>query len=103
MAAEGHDAVRRIERVDHEDLVVDDGASDREHLIVRGHRALAEAYAVHILDVYDHYRFRAVEAELSAEKKNPAEPEPRPIPDSTASSTRRMPDNKRHRIGSRDT
>ena len=33
-----------------------------------GHQALAEAYAVHVLDVYDHYRFRAVEAETNAGK-----------------------------------
>jgi len=32
-------------------------------VIVSGDPALAEAYAVHILDVYDHYRFRAVQAE----------------------------------------
>ena len=29
--------------------------------IVTGHRDLAMAYAVHVLDVYDHYRFRAIE------------------------------------------
>ena len=40
-------------------------------MIVRGHKALAEAYAVHVLDVYDHYRFRAAEAEVSAQKKRP--------------------------------
>ena len=27
-------------------------------LIIRGNQALAQAYAVHVLDVYDHYRFR---------------------------------------------
>ena len=43
-------------------------SNDENLIIVRGHRALAEAYAVHVLDVYDHYRFRAVEAELSAKK-----------------------------------
>ena len=32
-------------------------------VIVSRHRELAEAYAVHILDVYDHYRFRAIETE----------------------------------------
>jgi phosphatidylserine/phosphatidylglycerophosphate/cardiolipin synthase-like enzyme len=33
-------------------------ANDENFLIVRGHRRLAEAYAVHVLDVYDHYRWR---------------------------------------------
>ncbi|OWV80961.1 hypothetical protein ATY75_28070 [Rhizobium sp. N122] len=44
-------------------------ANDENMLIVKGDRALAEAYAVHILDVYDHYRFRAVEAELKRQGK----------------------------------
>lgn len=43
--------------------------NDENLVIVRGHQALAVAYAVHVLDVYDHYRFRAVEAELSDPKK----------------------------------
>ena len=38
-------------------------------MIVQGHKELAAAYAVHILDVYDHYRFRAVEAELARQGK----------------------------------
>jgi phosphatidylserine/phosphatidylglycerophosphate/cardiolipin synthase-like enzyme len=33
--------------------------NDENLLIIRGNRALAEAYAAHVLDVYDHYRFRA--------------------------------------------
>ncbi|MDR7268130.1 phosphatidylserine/phosphatidylglycerophosphate/cardiolipin synthase-like enzyme [Pelomonas saccharophila] len=37
--------------------------NDENMVIVSGDQALAEAYAVHILDVYDHYRFRAVQAE----------------------------------------
>jgi phosphatidylserine/phosphatidylglycerophosphate/cardiolipin synthase-like enzyme len=32
--------------------------NDENLLIVAGHRELAQAYAVHVLDVYDHYRFR---------------------------------------------
>ena len=28
--------------------------------MIRGNRALAVAYMVHILDVYDHYKFRAI-------------------------------------------
>lgn len=38
-------------------------SNDENLLVVSGDRALAEAYAVHILDVYDHYRFRAIETE----------------------------------------
>jgi phosphatidylserine/phosphatidylglycerophosphate/cardiolipin synthase-like enzyme len=34
--------------------------NDENLLIVRGHKALAQAYAVHVLDIYDHYRFRYV-------------------------------------------
>ncbi|MEO8675623.1 MAG: phospholipase D-like domain-containing protein [Casimicrobiaceae bacterium] len=44
-------------------------SNDENLVIVRGHQALAIAYAVHVLDVYDHYRFRAVEGELSHPKK----------------------------------
>jgi phosphatidylserine/phosphatidylglycerophosphate/cardiolipin synthase-like enzyme len=36
-------------------------SNDENMLIISGHRDLAVAYAVHVLDVYDHYRFRAVE------------------------------------------
>jgi phosphatidylserine/phosphatidylglycerophosphate/cardiolipin synthase-like enzyme len=32
--------------------------NDENLLIVKGHRKLAEAYAVHVMDVYDHYRWR---------------------------------------------
>jgi phosphatidylserine/phosphatidylglycerophosphate/cardiolipin synthase-like enzyme len=42
-------------------------SNDENMLIVSGNRALAEAYAVHILD--DHYRFRAIEAERKRKGK----------------------------------
>jgi phosphatidylserine/phosphatidylglycerophosphate/cardiolipin synthase-like enzyme len=32
--------------------------NDENLLIVRGHRELAQAYAVHVMDIYEHYRFR---------------------------------------------
>jgi phosphatidylserine/phosphatidylglycerophosphate/cardiolipin synthase-like enzyme len=32
--------------------------NDENLLIVKGHRSLAEAYAVHVMNVYDHYRWR---------------------------------------------
>ncbi|MGK9171303.1 hypothetical protein KXR53_33740 [Inquilinus limosus] len=44
-------------------------SNDENMVIVSGDRALAEAYMVHVLDVYDHYRFRAVEQELEREGK----------------------------------
>jgi hypothetical protein len=40
-------------------------------LIIAGDQALAAAYAVHILDVYDHYRFRAVEADRKKNGETP--------------------------------
>lgn len=33
-------------------------ANDENLVIIRGNRALAEAYAAHVLHIYDHYRFR---------------------------------------------
>ena len=36
--------------------------NDENLLIIRGNRALARAYAVHVLDVYDHYRFRYMQS-----------------------------------------
>jgi phosphatidylserine/phosphatidylglycerophosphate/cardiolipin synthase-like enzyme len=44
-------------------------SNDENLVIVSGDRALAEAYAVHILDVYDHYRFRAIETERQRKGK----------------------------------
>ena len=33
-------------------------ANDENFVIVKGHQSLAEAYATHVMDVYDHYRWR---------------------------------------------
>lgn len=33
-------------------------SNDENLLIIRGNQDLAQAYAVHVLDIYDHYRFR---------------------------------------------
>jgi len=44
--------------------------NDENLLIIRNNKKLIEAYAVHILDVYDHYRFRAVQLDLEAKGKN---------------------------------
>lgn len=84
-----HDKVVVVDPLDPEKCVVAFGshnlgykasyANDENLMIVRGHAPLAKAYAAHVLDVYDHYRFRAVEAELAAAaKKRPkSAPDPR--------------------------
>ncbi|MDP3737500.1 MAG: phospholipase D-like domain-containing protein [Hyphomonadaceae bacterium] len=74
-----HDKVLVIDPQDPERCVVAFGShnlgykasysNDENLVIVRGHQALAQAYAVHVLDIYDHYRFRAAEAEVAAAKK----------------------------------
>ncbi len=43
--------------------------NDENLLIIQGNRRLIEAYTVHILDVYDHYRFRAVQQDLHRQRK----------------------------------
>jgi phosphatidylserine/phosphatidylglycerophosphate/cardiolipin synthase-like enzyme len=43
--------------------------NDEQFVMIRGDQALAQAYAVHVLDVYDHYRYRAVKADRKAGKK----------------------------------
>lgn len=45
-------------------------SNDENMVIVTGDKALAQAYAVHVLDVYDHYRFRAIEAERRKQGKS---------------------------------
>jgi phosphatidylserine/phosphatidylglycerophosphate/cardiolipin synthase-like enzyme len=42
--------------------------NDENLLIIRGNRALAQAYAVHVMDVYDRYRFRYVRKQLGPGK-----------------------------------
>ena len=74
-----HDKILVLDPLDPNNCVVAFGShnlgykasysNDENLTIVRGHQALAEAYAVHVLDVYDHYRFRAAEAEANAGKK----------------------------------
>jgi len=41
-------------------------SNDENMVIVSGHRALAEAYLVHVLDVYEHYRFRAIQTDMES-------------------------------------
>ncbi len=40
--------------------------NDENLIITKGAKALAQAYAVHVADVYEHYRFRAWQAEAAA-------------------------------------
>ena len=44
-------------------------SNDENLVVVAGHQELAMAYAVHVLDVYDHYRFRAVQTDQRREGK----------------------------------
>ncbi len=44
-------------------------SNDENMLIVTGHRELSMAYAVHVLDVYDHYRFRAIQNDRAKKRK----------------------------------
>lgn len=74
-----HDKVLVIDPRDPEKCVVAFGShnfgykasysNDENLVIVEGHAALAQAYAAHVLDVYDHYRFRAAEAEVTAQAR----------------------------------
>lgn len=45
--------------------------NDENLLIIRGHRELARAYAVYVMSVYQHYRFRSYIREMLAEGKKP--------------------------------
>ncbi|MES0100652.1 group II intron reverse transcriptase/maturase [Mesorhizobium sp. M0019] len=74
-----HDKILVIDPMDPKNCVVAFGShnqgfkasygNDENLVIVQGHRAIAQAYAAHVLDVYDHYKFRAREAEIAAKKK----------------------------------
>jgi phosphatidylserine/phosphatidylglycerophosphate/cardiolipin synthase-like enzyme len=65
-----HDKVVVIDPLDEKNSVVITGshnlgfkasyANDENMVIVKGNAKLAQAYAVHALDVFDHFRFRAV-------------------------------------------
>ncbi|HEY4325869.1 MAG TPA: phospholipase D-like domain-containing protein [Mucilaginibacter sp.] len=43
--------------------------NDENLVIIRNNPALVQAFAIHILDIYEHYRFRAVQKELHDEHK----------------------------------
>ena len=44
-------------------------SNDENLVVVRGHKDLALAYTAHVLDVYEHYRFRAMEIAKRAKEK----------------------------------
>ncbi len=81
-----HDKILVIDPLDPENCVVAFGShnqgykasysNDENLVIVQRDPALAQAYAAHVLDVFDHYRFRAAEAERSAELKRTGQPAP---------------------------
>ncbi|MDQ0392866.1 hypothetical protein [Labrys monachus] len=74
-----HDKILVIDPMDSQSCVVAFGShnqgykasysNDENLVIVRGHQGIAQAYAAHVLDVYDHYKFRATEAEIAAKQK----------------------------------
>ena len=49
--------------------------NDENMLIIRGHRGLAEAYACHVLDLYDHYAWRFLLKEHPEIFGKPLEPD----------------------------
>jgi phosphatidylserine/phosphatidylglycerophosphate/cardiolipin synthase-like enzyme len=64
-----HDKIVVIDPLSRDDCVVVTGshnlgfkasyANDENCVVMRGNQALAAAYMVHVLDIYDHYKFRA--------------------------------------------
>lgn len=44
--------------------------NDENLLIIKNNPTLVQAYAVHVLDVYDHYRFRAAQADAAQSGKS---------------------------------
>jgi len=45
--------------------------NDENLVIIRGHKKLAQAYATHVMSVYQHYRFRSYIRETLAQGKDP--------------------------------
>lgn len=74
-----HDKIVVIDPLDPTNCVVAFGShnmgfkasysNDENLVIIKGNAPLAKAYATHVLDVFDHYRFRAAEAQRSADMK----------------------------------
>jgi phosphatidylserine/phosphatidylglycerophosphate/cardiolipin synthase-like enzyme len=45
-------------------------SNDENLLIIQNNPGLIRAFALHVLDIFEHYRFRAVQADLESEHKN---------------------------------
>jgi phosphatidylserine/phosphatidylglycerophosphate/cardiolipin synthase-like enzyme len=52
-------------------------ANDENMLIIRGNQNLALAYAVHVMDVYDHYKFRAALEQQARDAMLAGKPKPK--------------------------
>lgn len=82
-----HDKIVVIDPLSKTDCVVITGshnlgfkasyANDENMLIIRGNQALALAYTVHVLDVYDHYKFRAALEQQVRDALLAGKPEPK--------------------------
>jgi len=82
-----HDKIVVIDPMSETDCVVITGshnlgfkasyANDENMLILRGNKALALAYTVHVLDVYDHYKFRAVLEQQARDAMLKGKPKPK--------------------------
>jgi hypothetical protein len=82
-----HDKIVVIDPMSETDCVVITGshnlgfkasyANDENMLVMRGNKALSLAYAVHVLDVYDHYKFRAVLEQQKREAMLKGKPPPK--------------------------
>ena len=82
-----HDKIVVIDPMSETDCVVITGshnlgfkasyANDENMLILRGNRALALAYTVHVLDVYDHYKFRAALEQQARDAMLKGNPKPK--------------------------
>jgi phosphatidylserine/phosphatidylglycerophosphate/cardiolipin synthase-like enzyme len=82
-----HDKIVVIDPMSETDCVVITGshnlgfkasyANDENMLILRGNKALALAYTVHVLDVYDHYKFRAALEQQDRDAMLKGKPKPR--------------------------
>ena len=82
-----HDKIVVIDPMSETDCVVITGshnlgfkasyANDENMLILRGNRALALAYTVHVLDIYDHYKFRAVLEQQARDAMLKGNPKPK--------------------------
>ncbi|MBS0245613.1 MAG: hypothetical protein JSR61_03260 [Proteobacteria bacterium] len=82
-----HDKIVVIDPLSKDDCVVITGshnlgfkasyANDENMLIIRGNQALALAYTVHVLDVYDHYKYRAALEQQNRDAMLKGKPKPK--------------------------